>query len=233
MEVGRAPRVREFHALERVVGRAPWHAYAGRRAPVRVRATSLRSALYHEGAIEERVGDAITARLRGLSRSGAVRPGRGPSTAQEDGGDGAPLDVLVRVTDDEVSLLVDVAGRGAPLHMRGWRAATTSTCMRETAAAACVAHVSARIAADAAAGRGGGGDAHDATEWCRHGVWDAFCGSGTLLLEAADAAGLRGAGRPLPRTFAFEAWPIHDRAKYAAFLEVTGSRRPRGAGSRA
>ena len=219
MEVGRA-RVTEFHGLERAVARLPWHAYAprGGGGGVRVRAVCLRSTLYHETAVAERVRDAISGRLRGLSRSGKAVPGRGgtPTGGGEVAGV-APLDVLVRLTGDDASFLVDAAGAAAPMHQRGWRGAATSTCMRESTAAACVARVAARIDADAAAGGCGGGDGE---AWWQRGVWDAFCGSGTLLLEAADAAGARPPGLPLPRTFAFQQWPTHEERAYAAYVRA-------------
>lgn len=106
-------------------------------------------------------------------------------------GDDATL-VFVRLDHDRAEVSVDASGER--LHKRGWREHVVRGSLRETLAAACL-----RI--------GGVGEAPV--------IWDPFCGSGTLLLEALT----RRAGGVARRGFAFEAWPSHDGAAYQAWLD--------------
>ncbi len=112
--------------------------------------------------------------------------------------------VHLRLDHDEVTVSVDAAGER--LHKRGWRQDVGAAPLRETLAAACL-----RLS----------GWAPGQT------LWDPFCGSGTLVVEAAAMA----AGLPAPtaeRGFAFELWPTHDAAAYAAFVGAEPPPRPAG-----
>ena len=64
-------------------------------------------------------------------------------------------------------------------------------------------------------------------------VWDPFCGSGTMLLEAGRMAG--GGVRPREGGYAFELWPSHAPDAYAAWLaaEATPSLSSRDPGLKA
>lgn len=101
--------------------------------------------------------------------------------------------IYVRVDHDTVRLSVDASGD--LLHRRGERTAIGKAPMRETLAAA--------ILRAAALSPG-------AT------LWDPFCGSGTLLIEAERAA----AGGVYARSqgYGFELWPNHDADAYSAWL---------------
>ncbi len=101
--------------------------------------------------------------------------------------------VYVRIDHDAVRVSVDASGE--LLHRRGERTAVGRAPMRETLAAAVV------LAAALPAG------AH---------VWDPFCGSGTMLLEAGRMAGV--GVRPREGGYAFELWPNHAPDAYAAWL---------------
>lgn len=131
----------------------------------------------------------VTCRKSRLHHSGAVAerihqslPSPGalhkPSQQEESGAQ----QIMVRVEHDEATVSVDTSG--PLLHVRGWRPHSSAAPLRETLAAALLDHAG----------------------WVP-GVplWDPFCGSGTILLEAAS----RAAGAPpgAHRSFAFEAWP--------------------------
>jgi putative N6-adenine-specific DNA methylase len=100
-------RADSFADFERGIERVDWDAYLAPDAGVRVRATSHASALFHTGAVEERVLDYL--------------------------GPGDQL-VLVRLEHDRVTVSVDTSGEH--LHRRGWRLATAKAPVRETLAAA-------------------------------------------------------------------------------------------------
>ena len=109
------------------------------------------------------------------------------------GGDAAAraARVYVRIVNDVAAVSVDASGE--LLHRRGVRRKVGDAPLRETLAAAVLQ-------------AGGVADAPL--------LVDPFCGSGALLVERALAAG----GVRLPRSFAFELWPSHDAAAYAAQL---------------
>lgn len=83
---------------------------------------------------------------------------------------------------DTVSLMIDTSG--VPLHKRGYRPVANAAPLRETLAAAIAyeAHLKPDIL-----------------------LWDPFCGSGTIAIEAAMIASRRAPG--LNRTFAGESFP--------------------------
>ncbi|MCO4762594.1 MAG: hypothetical protein KC502_13870 [Myxococcales bacterium] len=110
--------------------------------------------------------------------------------------------VYVRVDHDKVQVSIDASGD--LLHRRGERTSVGRAPMRETLAAAVVR---------------ASGSAPEV------GVWDAFCGSGTLLLESGRVA--TGGLTARAEGYAFELWPGHDAEAYAAWLsenaEKTGA----------
>ena len=102
--------------------------------------------------------------------------------------------IVFRIFKNRVSLMLDTTGPA--LNKRGYRALSNDAPIRETLAAAMVEL--ARVRAD-------------------HTVVDPFCGSGTILIEAAQKA-----LRVMPgmnRSFAFEDWPQVDPAILAAARE--------------
>jgi putative N6-adenine-specific DNA methylase len=101
----------DFAALEQGVAAIDWSPWVS--GAVAVRAASHASTLFHTGAIEERVLDAI-----------------GGSREHEE----AAQLVLVRVDHDVVTISVDASGEH--LHRRGWRRVTAKAPLRETLAAA-------------------------------------------------------------------------------------------------
>jgi 23S rRNA G2445 N2-methylase RlmL len=109
------------------------------------------------------------------------RAGRRPDVDKND----ADLGVVVHLVRDRASVLLDTSGDS--LHKRGWRKFQGRAPLAETLAAALVL----------------------SSGWDRRQpLVDPFCGSGTILVEAAWIAEDRAPG--LLRNFAFERWPDHD-----------------------
>jgi putative N6-adenine-specific DNA methylase len=95
----------------------------------------------------------------------------------------------VRVEEDEA--VVGVDSSGVPLHRRAWRQAGAKAPLRETLAAALL--------------RASGWDG-------KAPLLDPFCGSGTIVIEAARKAAGIAAGRD--RQFGFQRWPGYDSAAF-------------------
>ena len=114
----------------------------------------------------------------------AARDALGPPTP------GDPVTVMVRIEDDLCTLSLDTSGEG--LHKRGFKQAVNKAPLRETLAALIL--------------RGCGYDG-------REPVLDPMCGSGTLVIEAAEIAAGLAPGRG--RGFAFEGFTGFDPASFA------------------
>jgi putative N6-adenine-specific DNA methylase len=161
----------------------PWVAYLARDAAVTVQVTARKSALYHSGAIADRVASVLE------------RPLTPPD------GDGVRL--WVRMVKDRATLSVDAGG--GLMHRRGWRRSVGPAPLRETLAAACV-----RLA-DLAP---------------EQPLWDPFCGSGTIPIEAALIAS-EALAQP-GRRHAFQGWPTHEEAAYSAWQSGSPAARATG-----
>lgn len=112
--------------------------------------------------------------------------GTRPTVAKE----GADLGVYVHLFRDRCTLLVDTSGDS--LHKRGWRRFQGRAPLAETFAAALVL----------------------ASGWDKRApLVDPFCGSGTLLVEAALIARDHAPGL-FREKFAFQRWPGHDAAAW-------------------
>jgi putative N6-adenine-specific DNA methylase len=128
VRVGRF-EARRFDELEEGLRRVPWHAWLARGSRPEVRVTTRRSALYHVGAVEERVRRVLRERL-----------GEPVGAASSAGGGGVEVlgaALYVRVHRDMVTVSVDASGE--LLHRRGYRTHIGKAPLRETLAAACVA----------------------------------------------------------------------------------------------
>ena len=103
--------------------------------------------------------------------------------------------IFVRLNRDMATLSVDATGER--LHKRGYRGHVGKAPLRETLAAAIL--------------------------WVGglkgQSIWDPFCGSGTILLEAVAFAVQR---KNLGRHFAFERWPSHPETQWERFLAALG-----------
>jgi putative N6-adenine-specific DNA methylase len=98
-------RCRALGELQRKAALLPWRQWLDPRTPFAVRATARGSRMYHSGAVEERLQNAIAQALD-------VRP---PAGAPPDGA----IAIAARVQDDVVTLSLDTAR--TPLHRRGYR----------------------------------------------------------------------------------------------------------------
>lgn len=115
-----------------------------------------------------------------------------PSVSKEAPG----LGIHVHLFRDRCTLLADTSGES--LHKRGWRRFQGRAPLAETLAAAIVL----------------------LAEWDgRAPLLDPFCGSGTILVEAALIAGRIAPGLFRER-FAFEGWPGHDAARWRALKDA-------------
>jgi putative N6-adenine-specific DNA methylase len=187
-------RARTFFELERHARKIPWERWVPRGGAVRLRVTSRKSKLYHEGAIAQRVLEAIEHRVGPLAASGVV--------ADEEGGedqDGAQL-FIVRFVRDACTIRADASG--ALLHLRGYRQALARAPLRETLAASMLL--------------GSGWDGASP-------LLDPMCGSGTIPIEAALIArrippGLASPDRE-PRDYAFTSWPDFDVELWAGVVD--------------
>jgi putative N6-adenine-specific DNA methylase len=188
-------RARTFFELERHARRVPWQRFlpAGRGAEFRV--TCRKSRLYHEGAVEQRLREAVT-------HVAGERPFGAPAADAAEEGEGAERQLfVVRFLHDRCTVSADTSG--ALLHRRGYRQATARAPLRETLAAATVI---------------GSGWTPDAP------LLDPMCGSGTLPIEAALIArrippALATAGFR-PRRFAFEEWADHEPDRWRRAVDA-------------
>jgi putative N6-adenine-specific DNA methylase len=181
-----------FHELERAARRVEWGRMLAPGAPFRLRVTAKKSRLYHSDAIAERVADAI---VRGVSGArfvagsakdedeGELSADDAQSAAKGVGNDDAQAQLfVVRFDHDRCTISADASGE--LLHRRGYRQAVAKAPMRETIAAAMLAALKYSPAQP---------------------LVDPFCGSGTLLIEAAMIA--RRIAPGVCRAFAAERWP--------------------------
>lgn len=162
----------------------PWEEWFGPRQTFKVEVTAQKSPLRSVQFAGLRVKDAVCDRLR--QRRGA-RPS--VDTAQPD------VRLHLHLQAQRLALLLDTSGE--PLFKRGWREDKGEAPLKETLAAAVLA----------------------ATGWDAEAeeplpLVDPFCGSGTLVIEAAQRLLRLAPGRL--RRFAFERLLPHDAARWAA-----------------
>lgn len=172
-------RATSFHELERGARRAPWADYVSSGQQTRLRVTCRKSRLYHSDAVAERISRAIE-RVTGVGSNRA-----GADEEDSEASEAAQL-FVVRLDRDRVTISADSSGD--LLHRRGYRQAVAKAPIRETLAAAMLA----------------------ASGW-KDGepLVDPFCGSGTILIEAAMRAMDIAPGliRARESAFAFLRWP--------------------------
>ena len=190
-------RATAFHELERSARKVPWEWFVAPGAPVRFRVTCRKSRLYHSDAVAERLADAVRVRL---SEPPAVASAPGDEEDEEHEGSDAQL-FVVRLFHDRCTISADSSG--ALLHRRGYRQAVAKAPLRETLAASMLL----------------------APDW-RGSVplLDPFCGSGTIVIEAALLARNVAPGLAAPpdgertRRYAFLGWPGFDRNAWEAIV---------------
>lgn len=149
-------RVTAFHELERLAKQIEWSQYLVPGTEVEFRVTCKKSRLYHSDAVAERFGNALLARMNGVTLAKV--------TADEDENvvPGSRQRFIVRLFRDECTVSIDSSGE--LLHRRGYRQAVAKAPLRENLAAAMVL----------------------AAQWAGDSTFlDPLCGSGTIPIEAA------------------------------------------------
>lgn len=167
---------RGFDELRAKSAHLPWERFLAPGQPVALRVTCHKSRLYHSDAVARTLASALADRLGQPS----------PLVKADDETDEPPQLVIVRLSDDKVTVSVDSSG--TILHKRGYRLASAKAPLRETLAAGLLL----------------------ASGWDKVSpLLDPFCGSGTIPIEAA----LMALGLPpgINRSFAFMNWPGFDR----------------------
>lgn len=116
-----------FEELETGLKRLPWHAYFAHNQLPNVKVTCKKSALYHSGAVAQRVQKFFQAAQKTAPQSNSER--EGPT-------------LFVRINKDTAQISVDAVG--GRLHKRGYRSHIGKAPLRETLAAACLRTVDLR-----------------------------------------------------------------------------------------
>ncbi|MDQ3555282.1 MAG: class I SAM-dependent RNA methyltransferase, partial [Gemmatimonadota bacterium] len=146
-------RARTWWELERHARRVAWERWLGDERAVRLRVTSRKSKLYHQGAVAERLLQVIGVRADSIPAADAAK-----SDEEDERTDGQLL--VARFLRDRCTLSIDTSG--ALLHRRGYRQALGRAPLRETLAAALLL------------GSGWQGQAP---------LIDPLCGAGTVAIE--------------------------------------------------
>ncbi len=182
-----------FAELEHRAAELDIERWLGDRPPY-LRVSSQRSALYHTDAIAERLHGVWgpPPEPEPLERSPAPTDAQDGDHDEIDEGPAGQL-LVVRNVANHFTVSVDLSG--TPLYQRGWRQQVGKAPLRENVAAAMLAAVDWRPTQP---------------------LLDPFCGSGTIVIEAALAA----LGRPpgFLRGFAFFDWPIFEPGTWASVI---------------
>jgi len=224
-------RIKEFESLtfadfERQAVDLPWHWFLEPRQPFKLKVSCAKSKLYHEDALAERLAGWIT-----TATSAQWMPGASDDTAQI---------FVVRGWRDRFTISAD--GSGDHLHRRGYRQEISKAPLRETIAASLLCASGWIPSMEEGTGRGAA---------VRYKVptlplTDPFCGSGTIVIEAALAARkippAMANPKLNPRDFAFMRWrsfdpdeftktvdSLRDKVLDKAPMELRGSDRDDGA----
>ncbi|MEM1410322.1 MAG: class I SAM-dependent RNA methyltransferase [Pseudomonadota bacterium] len=160
----------------------PWQEFLRPGAFFAVKAECRKSKIYHSGAAAERLTKAIVKACGAL----VAEPRDVGDDPEESGG---PITVFLRIIGNEATVSVDSSG--ALLHRRGFKENVAGAPLRETLAAAFLTMAQFDPAKP---------------------LVDPFCGSGTIVLEAADIASGKPPGRA--RRFAFEDFASFHREAY-------------------
>lgn len=187
---------------------------------VRTESSKLLNNRNLKSSIEKWIGESLAVpsdKLDSLRRREAQTLGE---KGEDSRGDPRAL-VHMRLVKGEAELQVNACGDR--LHRRGWRIETAEAPIRETLAAGCLRAAALEVARlDGILHQNAPSTVEHTEQALRHllrfGLWDPFCGSGTFVLEAVDA--LLGLAPVLPRGFAFEDWPVHDKNAYDQILNL-------------
>jgi len=220
-------KARDFAPLRRGLAKLAWKSFIPRDRALRVEASTSHCRLFHTGALAETVELAVADSVGKLptrekeatphpARSASrplpaargeaqipaawgevqIRAARGEVSIPAARGEVPVTRVFLRGQDDRFVASVDSSGE--LLHRRGWRTEAGRAPLRETLAAGVLALCEYDPARP---------------------LVDPMCGSGTLAIEAASIA--RGRLPGASRSFAFEAWPVHDALAWRRMREAS------------
>eukprot|EP00439_Symbiodinium_sp_Y106_P023694 s5439_g2.t3 len=213
VHVGEPFHAPDVRSLEKGLRRLPWDQYlalgkdaSGRSALVEteevlspllgcragapvIKVSSEKSRLYHTRLVQDRVAESILATLGSSACSEAPAPS-------------VPPEVRVRLRHDECQVSMAASGL---LHKRGHRKAVGDASLRETLAAACVQATPLQRRLSAAL--------HNDEELV---LWDPFCGSGAILVEALGLVLDQLSGNHL-KYYPFKAFPSHSSQAFDDF----------------
>ena len=184
-------RATAFHELEKIARTIAWETIVAPKSAIRLRVTCKKSKLYHSDAVSQRVFDAISRRVTGVTHIGAAKSAGGDPDDDDAADESGAQLFVVRCMRDVCTISADSSG--ALLHRRGYRLATAKAPLRET------------LAASLLLGAKWNGTAS---------LLDPMCGSGTIAIEAAMLA--RRIAPGAARTFACERWPAAPANDFAA-----------------
>ncbi len=157
-----------FAEFEQQTGDLPWQWFLGTKRPFKFKITCTKSKLYHEDALAERLARWITTATGAQWFPGAA--------------DGDAQIFVVRGFHDKFTISADTTGEH--LHRRGYRQETSKAPLRETIAASMLFASGWIPAMEEGLGRGAAVRYKAPTLP----LLDPFCGSGTIVIEAALAA---------------------------------------------
>lgn len=201
-------RIKEFEALtfsdfEREATGLPWRRFLDPKQSFKLKVSCAKSKLYHEDAIAERLAVWIAA------ETGAVW--------EQTATDGDAQIFVVRGWHDRFTVSAD--GSGDHLHRRGYRQEIAKAPLRETIAASLLCASGWIPAVEEGTGRGAASRYKAPTG----DLTDPFCGSGTIVIEAALAARkippAMANPKLNPRDFAFLRWRSFDPGEYTKTVE--------------
>jgi len=165
-----------FDELFEGIESLPWEDYIPEGYAFHVNGYSRKSTLFGIPACQSISKKAIVKRLL---------PKRGNSEILEEDERNGLLKIQLGIVSDQVFVRIDTSGDG--LHKRGYRPLSNTAPIRETLAAGLV-----RLSRYQAFGK--------------EALVDPFCGSGTIVIEAARAA--LGIAPGIDRSFSAEGWPV-------------------------
>ena len=172
----------DFDQLYHGTQSLPWFEFIPQDAWFPVNGRSHKSQLSSVPAVQRTVKKAVVEALQ-------AEYGDAAGSLPDDRDQGPHCIIEIAMRDDEAVLTLDTSGVG--LHQRGYRELTGKAPMRETMAAALVM----------------------LSHWNpQRALMDPFCGTGTILIEAAMIG--RNMAPGLQRTFDCEDWPCMDAAAF-------------------
>lgn len=184
-----------FDELFDQVYAADWAQYIGVNDMFPVQATSVKSILHGEPAIQRIVKKAIVTKLQDQHRTDLL-----PESSE------AFYQIIIKANKDQFVISIDSSGDS--LHKRGYRTQANLAPIKETLAAALI---------NLAEWPGKESNPENYRT-----LLDPFCGSGTIAIEAALIADNIAPG--IKRGFAFQTWPwITQEDQETAYLEARNS----------